>query len=146
MSLYVYSEIVGAPLDYCGRNINKQNESRENALCRGQKKENTHCGFWVETSKQMSFVTVCSGMVPLPDTAIDFSDLRSQSSRMNERVSEEPRHLLILLMIHSHKLKVVSGETGRERFPQFSSVTCSTPQGNNSIRHVRTAGKILCVV
>lgn len=27
------------------------------------------------------------GMVPLPDTAIDFSDLRSQSSRMNERVS-----------------------------------------------------------
>lgn len=27
------------------------------------------------------------GVVPLPDTAIDFSDLRSQSSRMNERVS-----------------------------------------------------------
>lgn len=30
---------------------------------------------------------VSPGMVPLPDTAIDFSDLRSQSSRMNERVS-----------------------------------------------------------
>uniref|UniRef100_A0A671TNC7 Palmitoyltransferase n=1 Tax=Sparus aurata TaxID=8175 RepID=A0A671TNC7_SPAAU len=28
------------------------------------------------------------GMVPLPDTAIDFSDLRSQSSRMNERGCE----------------------------------------------------------
>lgn len=25
-------------------------------------------------------------MVPLPETAIDFSDLRSQSNRMNERV------------------------------------------------------------
>lgn len=29
------------------------------------------------------------GMVPLPDTAIDFSDLRSQSSRMNERVRKQ---------------------------------------------------------
>lgn len=28
----------------------------------------------------------CPGMVPLPETAIDFSDLRSQSSRMNDRV------------------------------------------------------------
>ncbi|KAK5606430.1 hypothetical protein CRENBAI_021132 [Crenichthys baileyi] len=28
------------------------------------------------------------GMVPLPDTALDFSDLRSQSSRMNERGCE----------------------------------------------------------
>ncbi|TKS93074.1 Palmitoyltransferase ZDHHC3 [Collichthys lucidus] len=28
------------------------------------------------------------GMVPLPDTAIDFSDLRSQSSRMNDRGCE----------------------------------------------------------
>lgn len=27
------------------------------------------------------------GMVPLPETAIDFSDLRSQSNRMNDRVS-----------------------------------------------------------
>lgn len=34
-------------------------------------------------------VFVCPGMVPLPDTAIDFSDLRSQSSRMNERVSHK---------------------------------------------------------
>lgn len=33
-------------------------------------------------------------MVPLPDTAIDFSDLRSQSSRMNERVSHSSTCLL----------------------------------------------------
>lgn len=28
-----------------------------------------------------------TGMVPLPETAIDFSDLRSQSNRLNDRVS-----------------------------------------------------------
>uniref|UniRef100_A0A3B5LIJ7 Palmitoyltransferase n=1 Tax=Xiphophorus couchianus TaxID=32473 RepID=A0A3B5LIJ7_9TELE len=35
-------------------------------------------------------VSVSPGMVPLPDTALDFSDLRSQSSRMNERVGFSP--------------------------------------------------------
>lgn len=34
------------------------------------------------------------GMVPLPDTAIDFSDLRSQSSRMNEQVSHVTKSFL----------------------------------------------------
>ncbi len=28
-----------------------------------------------------------TGIVPLPETAIDFSDLRSQSNRLNDRVS-----------------------------------------------------------
>lgn len=42
----------------------------------------------------------CPGMVPLPDTAIDFSDLRSQSSRMNERVSRKVKiHLLFSILI-----------------------------------------------
>lgn len=42
-----------------------------------------------EMTPELTCVTCvhCPGMVPLPDTAIDFSDLRSQSSRMNERVS-----------------------------------------------------------
>lgn len=77
----------------------------------------------------MSFVSVCLGMVPLPDTAIDFSDLRSQSSRMNERVSRKNTEIFVILLMrhaHLHKLKAVSGEWVWGRFLQFSSVTGST--------------------
>lgn len=42
-------------------------------------------------------VCIGLGMVPLPDTAIDFSDLRSQSSRMNERVRKQGIFTVIFL-------------------------------------------------
>lgn len=45
------------------------------------------------------------GVVPLPDTAIDFSDLRSQSSRMNERVSCRILGLMELLLHPCHELQ-----------------------------------------
>ncbi|XP_056883036.1 zf-DHHC domain-containing protein isoform X1 [Takifugu flavidus] len=44
-----------------------------------------------DTTKDTTLhLNLCAGLgvVPLPDTAIDFSDLRSQSSRMNERGCE----------------------------------------------------------
>lgn len=56
-----------------------------------------------------------SGMVPLPDTALDFSDLRSQSSRMNERV----RHINHLACTFSTQL--------------LSIVKCSSTFQNKSL-------------
>lgn len=86
-------------------------------------------------------------MVPLPDTAIDFSDLRSQSSRMNERVSRKNTEIfVILLMRHAHLHKLSFRRMGLGTFSAVFLGHVWHRERNDSIRRVRTAGKILRVV